>query len=320
MSSPNAGPIADLTYRTYDGSFDPPSHRWRVIAKMTAERTLRNKWYWLIVFLSGWYFWVMMIGLFVVDQMMQTTGGDAGEALEMLQVMDWPGHFLHGFRFGQLGFMLIALIAGAGAIANDNRSNALLVYLSKPCTKADYLIGKWVGIYLPLLCAMALPAAFFYLFGVMNYRDYGFVADDPWIPFRVFGYITISAAFYTSIVLGVSSLFNQGRMAGATFAGIYLISNFLSVMMTLIIFEAHDAPARMIRLAESAYYLSIPGLAGGIAKLFLNLDEAPMFIGAGSGVAIDRPSYWLAFGGLILLSGLAMLVANKRVRAVEVVK
>ena len=46
----------------------------------------------------------------------------------------------------QLFLLFIALLAGAGSIANDNRANALLVYLSKPCRKVDYLFGKWAGL------------------------------------------------------------------------------------------------------------------------------------------------------------------------------
>jgi len=46
--------------------------------------------------------------------------------------------------------LCIALVVGAGAIAADNRSNALMVYLSKPITKGDYLLGKWMGIFLAI--------------------------------------------------------------------------------------------------------------------------------------------------------------------------
>ena len=313
------GPIADLSYRTYDGPLDPPTHRWKVIAKATAMRVARNKWFWYVAFFSGWYYIVMGIFLFGLDMLKQAGGNQGTDAFNQLLALDWPGQFLHGFSFGQLGFMLIALMAGAGAIANDNRSNALLVYLSKPCTKKDYLIGKWVGVFVPLLAAMAIPAVAFYIFGALNYRDFGFITQDAWIPLRMAAIISLSAAFYASLVLGVSSMFNQGRLAGATYAGIYVISNFVTRVMWIILVEADDAPAALRSLAEKLYYFSIDGLCIGIAKVFLDLDSAPMFMIPESEFTIDRPIPLLAFTAMFGLAALALSVAWKRIRAVEIV-
>ncbi len=314
-----AGPIADLSYRTYEGRLDPPTHRWRVIAKATAMRVARNKWFWGIAFISGWYYLAMMFVLFFLDLWTQGGGDQAIDAVGMLGGLNWPGQFLHGFSFGQLGFMLIAIMAGAGAIANDNRSNALLVYLSKPCTKKDYLLGKWVGVFVPLLVAMALPAVAFYVFGALNYREYGFISQDAWIPLRMAAIISLSAAFHASLVLGVSSMFNQGRLAGATYAGIYIISNFVTVVMGFILEDARHAPAVLVSLAEKLYYFSIDGLCIGIAKVFLDLDSAQLFaIGEGD-FPIDRPIPLLALGVMVALAALALRVAWKRIRAVEIV-
>ncbi|MCH7945821.1 MAG: hypothetical protein IIC73_07390, partial [Armatimonadetes bacterium] len=140
------GPIADLSYRTYDGKLDPPTHRWKVIAKMNIMRVVRNKWYWILMFLGGWYYIGMMIALLVTTML---PGGGDGGGMSQIFAMDWPGLFHHGFSFSQFWMMFIGLIAGVGVIANDNRCNALLVYLSKPCTKKDYIIGKWVGVFVP---------------------------------------------------------------------------------------------------------------------------------------------------------------------------
>lgn len=316
---PEAGPIADLSYRTYDGVLDPPTQRWKVIAKVTMMRVAKIKMYWVLCALSGWYYGVMMVALFVVDTMMGSGGGQQQQALEILGALDWTAQFLHGYSFGQLIFMFIALMAGASTIANDNRSNALLVYLSKPCTKKDYIIGKWVGVFVPIAVAMFLPALFFWIYGALNYREFGFLKDDPWLLARMSAIVLFGAAFQTSVVLGVSSLFNQGRLAGATYVGIYFITNIITVVMKVIIGEAHDAPERLRGLAEKIYYCSIDGINIGIAKILLEIDGAPLFMGADD-IQIDRPHPLFAFGLMFLIGALAMRIVWKRVRAVEVVK
>lgn len=315
--SNTTGPIADLSYRTYDGVLDAPTQRWKVIARAQIMRVLKHKGFWWCFALSGWYFGIMVIVLFVLDTMMASTGGDAEQAMRQLGAMDWTAQFLHGFSYGQLFYLFVAMIAGAGAIANDNRSNALLVYLSKPCTKKDYIIGKWVGVFVPVALAMLVPALFFYIYGAMNYRSWGFISDDPWIPLRIIAIVAFGASFHASLVLGVSSMFNQGRMATAAYMGLYFISNIVTVFIKMILMTTQGNPTGMRRLTEGLFYCSIDGLNIGIAKIFLDIDGGSIF--GQRDIAIDRPTPLLAIGAFVIVSLLALRLIWKRVRAVEVV-
>lgn len=311
------GPIADLSYRTYDGQLDPPTHRWKVIAKANIMRVFKNKWYWVLAFLGGWYYIGMMIAL-LVTTMLSTGGAAAGADMSQILAMDWTGLFHHGFSFSQFWLMFIGLIAGAGVIANDNRCNALLVYLSKPCTKKDYIIGKWVGVFVPIAAAMLIPTLGFYIYGALNFNEQGFLSDDPFLLFRMILVITVSAAFQTSMLLTVSSMFNQGRIAGATYAGVFFIPSFITVFMGIILVEAGSAPAGLTSLAQNLFYMSIDGLSIGFSKLILELDSPAMFMGLQNEVGVDRPSPLLVIGAMGVLSALGLMLVRKRVRAVEV--
>ena len=314
MSSAS-GPIADLSYRTYEGQLDAPTHRWKVIAKQNIYRVIRHKGYWWMFGFGSWYYFIMAVILLFVTLLQ--TGGTNFEQNPLLQI-DWTAQYLHGFSFGQMFYMFIGLIAGAGAIANDNRCNALLVYLSKPCTKKDYIIGKWVGVFVPVAAAMLIPALLFYAFGAMNFRDMGFISDDPLLPLRMILIILVGAAFHTSMVLAVSSMFNQGRLAGATYAGIYFLPSFITFFMGIILEEARDAPASLISLAEGWFYMSIDGLSIGFAKLILELDSPDLFLNAGNGFNVGRPAPLMVIGVMAVLSTVAVVLIRRRVRAVEV--
>jgi ABC-2 type transport system permease protein len=231
--------------------------------------------------------------------------------------MNWTAQFLHGYSYGQLFYLFVAMIAGAGAIANDNRSNALLVYLSKPCTKKDYVIGKWVGVFVPVAFAMLVPAAFFYVYGAMNYRNWGFISDDPWIPLRMLAIIAFGASLHASLVLGVSSLFNQGRMATAAYMGLYFISNIVTVFIKVILMEAQGGSSAMRNFTEGLFYCSIDGLNIGIAKVFLDIDGGSIF--GQRDIFIDRPTPLLVIFAVVAVSLLSLRLVWRRVRAVEVV-
>lgn len=325
MSAPGqAGPIADLTYRGYNGPLQSPRGRWWVVARMTARLAFKKRFFWVLTALSAWYFLVMIVTIFIAEQAAQAAGpgGDRGFS-QFLSRLVWHDQMLIGFSYGQLVFMVGALFVGAGVIANDNRANALLVYLSKPCTKFDYLFGKWMGVFLPLVTMVGLPSVFFYLYGVLSYRTYGFVSQNPTMGLRMLLVVALAAALHTSIIVGVSSLFNQGRLAGSTYAGFYIMTYLFTVMIGgawQMASRASDASLQGV--LRIVYYCSIDGINIGLGKSILGTDGAPPFGFSGPGTPSIVPAppvlpFALAYLGI---AALALWLAWGRVRAVEVVR
>jgi hypothetical protein len=115
-------------------------------------------------------------------------------------------------------------------------------------------------------------------------------------------------------------MFNQGRMAGAAYVGAYFILYFVTVLIGVILSDAHGASRGMTSFTELLFYCSIGGLNMGMAKVFLDVDYGPIFVGAGRGsFEVDRPTPWIAIGLVVLLSVFALRLVWRRVRAVEVV-
>lgn len=320
-------PIADLSYRNYDGPLAPPAFRWWPIARTHAIAAFKKKSFWVFTILGGSWYAILMIIFYFADSFagqMTSRGGipiDPAEAsARMFRQVPWNEQFLHGFSMGQLWFFVIALLIGVGTIANDNRANALLVYLSKPCTKLDYLIGKWVGVFIPLCVAVAIPTLFFYAYCFMSYRQFGFL-HDPWLILKLLVLIAIPAGFHSSLALGISSLFKQGRVAGATYAGLYFFTLFFTKAMGIAhVGLAQDGAAT--RLVDNLFYMSVDGIQIGLAKDMFGLSGAHILPFAQMGTdraAVDPPSTMLM---IVLYFGLslgAMFLAWTRIRAVEVV-
>jgi ABC-2 type transport system permease protein len=327
-----SAPIADLKYRNYDGALENPRFRWWVISKQTIRQAFSKKSMWWAVAFAGWYYLGMIFVLFVVDQMNQAaqSGLQApGSAVRnnamaaFMQRIVWKDQFVHGFSFGQMFFLIMALILGAGAIANDNRANALLVYLSKPCNKFDYLFGKWFGVFLPLLVVMAVPSLVFFAYGALSYREYGFFFQDPWLFPKLMLVLPIGAAFHASMVTGISAMFNQGRIAGATYAGIYFLTNFFTKAMTiawLMQTERRGAtPGPMLDVVKNLFYASVDGLSIGMAKAILGTDGSPYFGIPSDAKMVPAPPLWPVLGIIFAMSFISLAIAWRRIRAVEVV-
>ncbi|MBL8060119.1 MAG: ABC transporter permease subunit [Chthonomonas sp.] len=339
-----SSPIADLSYRTYDGPLNPPSARWWVIAKMHTLKAFRNRFYWLFVGLSGWYYLVILTVIFIMQmvssnatEMVGTSGEAANELVRQIQFIDrflWKNQYLHGFSYGQLTYLIIALLVGAGAVANDNRSNALLVYLSKPCTKLDYVVGKFFGVWIPIVTAMVVPSLFFFLYGMMSYRGQGFALYAPAFLSLVLA-MAMSAALHTSILLGISSLMKQGRIAGIIYGALYMITNIFTVMIWAFWLQplgqvrSNGATTNAILGAEvvdrnpllqPAFYGSIDGLNIGLAKALLNVDGGNGFgMPPDPAATVPAPNGFMVFWLMAAICAFWLFVFWRRVRAVEVV-
>ncbi len=234
----------------------------------------------------------------------------------LLGQLVWRDQVVIGYSMAQLMLFILAMIIGIGTIANDNRANALLIYLSKPCTKLDYLIGKWVGIFIPLYCVTLVPGLIFWAYIAMSFREYGSISSAPWIPLQLVVVSAFPACLLASVCVGISSLFKDGRLAGATFAGVYVVTNIFTQMMQGI-YQPHVPASDLVR---NLYYASVDGISIGIGKLICVTDGSAMFGQRGQrGVTIGAPNELLAFVVFFGISVFCVLIAWLRIRPVEVV-
>ncbi|MBS1703004.1 MAG: ABC transporter permease subunit [Armatimonadetes bacterium] len=336
MSAPVNSPIADLSYRHYDGPLESPVARWWSIAKMTMKMATKKRGFWGWSIFSAWWYIILLAVFWFVDNILGG-GGAAGSSIFLKQIV-WKDQFVHAFSFSQMILMVVALLVGASSIANDNRSNALLVYLSKPCTRFDYVFGKWLGVFLLITGVSLVPMMVFYLYGYMSFQDYGFWSQSPWLFLRLILVSAVAGSLHASLSLGVSSLFNQGRLAGATYAGMYFLSYIFTVIMAGFNSAAVFGGSKPFGPIRQLFYCSIDGIQIGMAKLIVGTDGSQIFPGMNGGPGRRRGP---DFGGerrfnpedliigaphaawivplFFFLVATGFLIAWSRVKAVEVV-
>lgn len=313
-----SGPIADLSYRNVTDSPLRRGGNWWVIAQQVIQRTIKLKSYWILTVLSGAYFLIIAAVTYFIDSFAANMGG-ADFAGQFFEQIVWKDQFLNGYQFGHFLLMAILLMVGAGAVANDHRSNALLVYFSKPCSKFDYLFGKFVGIFIMVSLALLIPAVFFAFYGAMNFREHGFLTDDPMMIPRAIAAIGLVGFYQASLILGVSSMFNQGRMAGATYAGAYVLSGVFAQLARLVA-ETRDVSG-IQGVLDTIHYMSLYGANEAIVKMVLGTDGS-FFMREGRGsteAIVPRPELWLFLLITLVPILLAWGLAWRKVRAVEVV-
>ena len=149
-----ASPISDLSYRSYEGPLKTRYSRWWVVAQAGLRQSFSQPLLYVLFGLPLLRFLIAGFQIYFVTKLVPNgqnlpnfPGEPEGQKFANLFWSAMCGDF------NALLMMVIAVAIGAGSIAADNRSNALLVYLAKPIGKTDYLIGKWLNLFLTILFA-----------------------------------------------------------------------------------------------------------------------------------------------------------------------
>ena len=180
------------------------------------------------------------------------------------------------------------------------------------------LVGKWMGVFTPLIVAMGIPTTFFYVYGVMNFRERGFLEEDPLLILKLPIVLALAAAFQSSLIVGFSAIFKQGRVAGATYAGAYVLTG-LFATLTGGIAQNSNLTESVETLLSRLHYVSIYGVVEGIYKVILNTDGTRTFGGSTTEPVFAKPPVFLLILLFVIPAGLALLTAWRKIRAVEVV-
>jgi hypothetical protein len=207
------------------------------------------------------------------------------------------GFFYWGLRFqGSLCFLL-ALFVGPALIAPDLRNNGLPLYLSRPFTRAEYVLGK-------LTVLVALMSLITWIPGLLLFLFQGYLEGAGWFG----GNLRIAGALFVGswvwiLELSLVSLAVSAWMKWKPVARISL----------LIVFIVFWGFARTLNLALDTWWGWMFSLWAAMQNLWASLFG--MEIDAVLAVPV-----WAAWLTLAAGCGLCLWLLSLRIRAYEVVR
>ena len=156
--------IRDRGLRPYEGVRTGAGSRWLVVA----ERGLRDAWrakaVKRVATLGAMLTAAWAVGMFIVSEsgsVMQQVGDGAAQAVQ--KSPEWHLYYWTTFFWagGPLLAVLLSIVVGAGAIADDARGGAMPFYLSRPLTLGGYLAGKLSPVVALAVGAVVVPGTLF---------------------------------------------------------------------------------------------------------------------------------------------------------------
>lgn len=281
-------PIYDQGYRRYEARAPLRAIRFWPITR-EALRLLLSRRAFLLLLIPCWVpFLVRCVQIWVVTQFPQ-----AGRVLPV------DGRLFGDFLNQQLGLALIlTTFGGAGLIANDLRTGAILVYLSRPLTRRDYVLGKLSVLLALNLFVTLAPGLLLYLIGLGLAPGQYVLLELWWISPAVVLQSSVMSLSLSLLALAVSSLSKSARVAGLGFFGL---------------FAGLEMARGVLRNVFDARWATLVSLQADIR-------------GVGNALFGITPRRWEAVGGLesalvlVVVAALCLHVLRTRVRAVEIVQ
>ena len=285
-------PIHTQDYRHWEGTLTHrPYTRWWIITKAELRLLAQRKIVRLIVAVPPLiYILVHAILIFILNQV---PGAEFSFSINneffqkfLFRITHVPSSFL---------IALIAIFGGSGLIATDLKNNALSLYLSKPISWIDYLIGKFAVMGILLSCLTLVPGLLLFLEHVL-FTDTPFLKENYWIPLSIVAYSVVITLSSSLLILLFSSLTSNPRYAIIGFCAVWFGSP--------VIYEVLKAITRTSKMA--------------LVSIWASYDILGTALFAGSQ---NYAVHWVwALLVQIALIALCLFVLHRRIRAVEIVK
>jgi len=205
-------PIHDQGYRRYGGNRARTGTGWMVIAR-AGIRTLLSKRAFLGLLLVSWFpFFVRAVQFYAAANFTSIP-----QASMLAPSADTFRQFLEQ---QQTFVFFVTVYVGAGLIANDRRANALQIYLSKPLTRAEYILGKLVILMTFLALVTWLPAILLLIVQISFAGNVTFFRNNAFLFPAITLFAFIEVVLASATMLALSSLSKSSRYVAILYAAV----------------------------------------------------------------------------------------------------
>ena len=279
-------PIYEQSYRRYEARSPLRQVRFWPITR-EALRLILAKRAFLVLLLASLIPFVVRVGQVYVFTRFPEVG----------RVLPVDGRMFGDFLNQQVGFtILLSIFGGAGLVANDLRTGAILVYLSRPLTRRDYVLGK-LGVLLALnLSVTLLPGVALYAIALALAPDQFAKWSLAWILPSIVLHAVLISLVVGLLALAISALSKSARVAGLAFVGLWVGVEIARGVLTQI---ADRREAEVLSFQQNLR--AVGNALFGITDRMTTL-----------------PVVWPALVLAVVAAG-CLLVLRARVRAVEIV-
>lgn len=292
------------SYKPYDGVLTAEWGRWLVLARYALGRLFDSK---LVVgFMVACYIFPIFAG--TVIYLRYNLGALATLGVDPRRLVSIDSNFFAIFLSiqGFLSFLFTAY-AAPGLVAPDLSNNALPLYLCRPISKAEYVIGKMAVLFIPLSLITWVPGLLLWsIHAGLEGNNWGI--DNIRLAWGTFLGSLLWITMLALLGLALSAWVKWKIAASALLFGIF----FISAAFSEIVNEVMET--------KMGYLLNLGHLMGTIWAKLLAVDPRRTLLGEMFNIRTgDEVPFWAVWTMVALMLGGCVVLLNKKLRGREVV-
>ena len=290
--------VYERAYRPYEGPTTPEKSRFLVLPRYAFQQALSSKLF--VAFLIAWFLWPLFLALMIYlphNLSILERWGLTSEELQILPLFRQNAKWFFGWFMIPMGpvAFVVTLVVGPALVSVDLRNNGLPLYLARPFSRTEYILGKMTVLAILLSAVSWIPGLVLFLL-----RSY--FAGWSWFT----GNLRIGAAIFLGswiwilllcvLSLALSAYLKWRPVAGMALLGVFFIASAVSGLLQVLL------------RTQWAAIINISDMMGVVwAGLF----------GVETPISVPGPAAWAS---LLIFCGLCVWLLYRKVRAYEVVR
>jgi ABC-2 type transport system permease protein len=302
--------VYEQSYKRYAGPLTPEWSRFLIIPRHAYRAVFGSKLF------TGFY--VLCFIPLLVEAIMIYLHHNVN-ALGIMQVnvvelFPIDASFFQTFTNIQGGFAsLVALLIGPPLVSRDLRNNALPLYLCRPFSRTEYVVGK-MSVLLILLSGITWVPQLLMFFFQAYLEGFGWLKSNLWLVSAIFIGSFVWILLLALISQTISALVKWRVVASGIMLGLFFVPSAFGVFINEVF---------MTRIGNLLSFVALmTNVSSGLFGTFVQTDTVMRmnFDGVVTQRVVTEPPLWASWTMLFLICTVCLALLSRRLKAYEVVK
>jgi len=304
--------VYEQTYRRYAGELTPEWSRFLIIPRHTLRGVFNSK-------LFTAFFVICFVPLLVEAILIYLHHNFTALTITNVNVRDLvpiDGSFFQTFVYIQGGFaFVLALLVGPPLVSRDLRNNALPLYLCRPFSRTEYVMGKMSVILILLSAVTWVPQLLLFL--LQSYLEgFAWFRGNLWIASAIIIASVVWILLLALLSQTISALVKWRVIASAAMLGLLLIPSVFGEFINLVFRTRWGHIVSLGGLINNV----TAGLFGTFDRVSGRMQVTDWDDNVVREVLLIEPPLWASWTVLFIICVVCLAVLHWKVKAYEVVR
>jgi ABC-2 type transport system permease protein len=303
--------VLERSYKRYEGVLSPEWSRFLIIPRHALRHIFRSKLFTGLYVLS----FVAPLIFAILIYLKHNAEALAIMNLNVAAILPIDARFFQAFVMtqGWVGFIL-ALLVGPQQVSRDLTNNALPLYLCRPFSRTEYVVGKMSIVILLLSTMTWVPGLILFL--LQSYLEgWSWFSENISIASAIFLGSLVWILLLALLTQTISALVKWRLAASAGMIGLFFIPSVFAAILNQLLLTHWGNIISLAALIQNVW----AGLFGTFVREAAEIQTMRGGRVLRSAVMMEPP-LWVSWFVLFLVCALCLLVLSRRVKAYEVVK